>query len=873
MFKLYTGITSPTLSVDDYTSTGIFQFGQTPNTGIIGITLLPPTLDEPVVPITIIYPDPVTSGSNITIDAPLDLNYLIGVTVNGQLYSGSPYPGVPDTCYYDLTTNTITIYNILFSSNSSLTIQLYTTFISYEKTTEVTNIPSVIEQYGLTGTVSISRQFEQHPSADMELLTDSSQIASVRTTFKQNKLIDIYSIGFRVSSYSEVIETNNQYPHGYYRVSVSLEGKYAMPLEETIFLKMDTPFSATSLISCNSTSPNTFLGSPTAVTLNTLATRTGVNYSGYNFNVIVPKDTANDATTTFISELSSRVRIPEHFIFYSDRTSLTTKNFRNTPTWILGSGDIIGAISVSKRVRALAYKAVELQVSPVISPFSSSTPLPPQNVISVIVEDPENAAQPPTGYTSVKTTDINFDASGTVKIRKETTYENGTIIKEVVQKYGFAFLSIDAFNISSNGQQITFQPANATIFWKKVEDITTTYTYHSITGYLLKITSTGWKLGRFETEPNPSPVWEYTQEPGDAPLVDLYRFITIPYYSQTEYELRQFRDYYTDVPSFPSGIQILCDLNGNPVAVPVLDPNYVEPMFVAKSQTFTSCFAHTQIPNELVDYLGNSGIKTTGEETKVTTTIQIKASSNTVAYPPLGLTFNGSPLSDIFVGSVPNGTKVEDSYTEFIHNYSAQDPGFKSITEKIEQQTNQGKPPEATRKKYPDNTVVPTTELSNSKHILTTTGYSSYSPSNGSLSYPNATLEESFTAAKIDLKIRDTQENETYSFSTYYNPNIAEGDRAVFSYNGETYTGTVLSSNSALEIVGELVGYTTPKVNGITNLTIGKTSNIDTTVTLTTLPPITMATTPIPVAPGYTIYQGFSLGGITTPILQGRGNF
>jgi len=110
--------------------------------------------------------------------------------------------------------------------------------ITFSTTKPLTNqiqLDSFLRGLDATGTISISLQFEDFPTASFSLLVKSSSIGAIRTRFRNFKyLINFYGIPFRVVSYNEDIAPHPQNRHV---VSVQLEGWNKYLCDKSVYVK------------------------------------------------------------------------------------------------------------------------------------------------------------------------------------------------------------------------------------------------------------------------------------------------------------------------------------------------------------------------------------------------------------------------------------------------------------------------------------------------------------------------------------------------------------------------------------------------------------------------------------------------------------
>lgn len=89
----------------------------------------------------------------------------------------------------------------------------------------LTSLPSFFYNLPLTGTVQINRQFEQHPSGQLELESTLSKNI-LQSIFKPGKEFNIYGIPFRINNIQIQEMPRSIHPDSRCRISVSLGGRW-----------------------------------------------------------------------------------------------------------------------------------------------------------------------------------------------------------------------------------------------------------------------------------------------------------------------------------------------------------------------------------------------------------------------------------------------------------------------------------------------------------------------------------------------------------------------------------------------------------------------------------------------------------------------
>jgi hypothetical protein len=878
-------------------STGVPLVTVSSQTPVAGEVIAINTVATPVLkPNTVVT---VTAPNNISSVKSIDIAGIKYVSVNDIISV------IPGTFYYDKITNTITI-------QTTNTVPALTEILIIAGTpgliTNLIEVPDFIKLYNLSGTVSINRSFQQHPTLSFNLICNKQQIAAVRLLFSDyNKKYVFYGMPFRCNTRATKIRPLKKYPVGYYEMSLSFQGYYQELLNKQVFIKQtagtinaNTPFSGESCklnkapnvitIGTSATNPNN-----ATISLSEIASKAGFSYTGYGFQHEYPKSSPPDTTISFSAALGDKPITKGLYLCYSNATAVTTLNWKgssiltNTDEFILSEN-----LDEQKNLKPVEYNTIELTWDKQDETEENNSEDTKGNkepefehkrptTKTVISGDP-NPSKPPTNDKVIKTLDLCFDKSGSRKTYIETTYLGTTITKQLIRIYGYQYTASQIYNTGS--KQLLGSPAS---FWTIIEETVTTYIIDPSTGYILGNDVTGWKSGRYKQETDALETVTLTAAAEKVP----YRFIKIPILGATRYVLKQYRDVYIDSQNvYPYITYQAC----NPVSGKLeyrvkFDPSWVEPMFISEEMTETCSFSSMVDPANATR-TASEPIKpplTVGEHKLVRSRTKIYRSKNTTTF--LGMGKSGSLLSDLFIGDVFSLVD-EDKYTKYTSIFSAQDSGFNNSLEETKEEDTTGKPPQATMRPSPYIRKDDKAELSETKkpaptkpaqpsykYILTTPPNPPYGPIQGSVSFSAKTEADALLAARTQLEINDMQQNTQTSIDILFNPYIMEGSRYYPTYAGETFPMRVMSNNGTIVIQGtDLFGET--KVTGKTTLTLGTDSDLGATVSLTKI-----LQPPSPGDPGsssnngglvsfqYIWNQGHELGSLVSLRTRTRTNF
>lgn len=320
----------------------------------------------------------------------------------------------------------------------------------------------------------------------------------------------------------------------------------------------------------------------------------------------------------------------------------------------------------------------------------------------------------------------NFDESGPKKVLKSVTRLNGKVMRETIRTYGFQYLAED---INAGDGILYYTPASD--FWREIDYRQNIYTYapvgatslnirvlvpgisglkrinfivhpdyarfanigvtndgtvsfQSNARYLISQITTGWRSLRLKKETEN----RNTLDPQD-PYYPYWQFRKVPFYGGVFYALQStrrvygddvesvpFRIEFTDYASLPDRLKQRVQSNfdltqDGKVAVLYPEPNYVEPLFIESEYSYSSSFVWAFDPEAEAD------------------PDQFIPGTNRRASRPR-LT-SGEESYTIVNRQIVNSNQ----FTEYVTEYSSQDPGFDNSAERYSFREMDGQPPEA----------------------------------------------------------------------------------------------------------------------------------------------------------------------------------
>lgn len=559
--------------------------------------------------------------------------------------------------------------------------------------TDIENIKGYI-----TGEFSVSRQINQPPTSSLNLILDTEALEQIEELIKpkaldegESKYITLLGIKFSIVSYTKEVLLPSTRPYGEYKISIELEEYYQKELNK---------------LQAFNSNYNSVLS------FSNICNQKGIPFIGRDFFIKFTSIIKKRYITTLSSEIDKAISSFGWYLVY-------TKNGIRLNSWLIEEGlnnnnlspiklreeDIISNLNIRHNPRVYFEPALldwnrskpfeDTSKDIIFSNAESNSGTKNQKLIKesflppkekIVINNPE-ASQCPSNLTILKTLEHNFDGSGEREIKEELTYLGSTLVKKITTIYGLAYTASDIINVSTGKLE-----GIASSYWQIIEQTTEDYLYDQDTGYYLGSNKYGWRLARFQIETDSYETYTLTS-PLDLVYKNLYLFTKISIEAVERYELRQMRDFYTDLGENDSRFIFWTeiDINGNEIEKGTKNPEFIEPMFISRTFSYYNSFATTPNPDNAT--LSVTDVKlpdyTTGEIRKTSTEIKILKSKSTT---------KTSPDNSIFDPQDSSALLDEDSFITTTSNFSAQDSNYKNSLVTKESSTSSGRPSEANKK-------------------------------------------------------------------------------------------------------------------------------------------------------------------------------
>lgn len=713
--------------------------------------------------------------------------------------------------------------------------------------------PGWINQLPVTGEISWTLSLGQQPSGsvELELIGDAE---AAKTTLQAGLLLDCWGIGLNLSQPQFTESHRRDTPFGYAKVSANLSGAWEWHSQQQSFL-LGIPggFSGTSETNIECTpiggSPPQTSVLSASTTVQALAAQVGAQIQAPSISVAIPADTQALDTVNWADELQAAALKLYSFVDWNSADAVKLQRYDQTRSWSYAETQVEGEVSTDiksadaapERIQipnwripepdfnapfpdtvvepSLTLKPESLNLKPVFRYTSNkvqgdflqsqdSQPAsqevnqlptkPPEwvqipSVSKVLISgdpDPESSPGDPTHLSN------NADVSGITKRLLISQVENGIPQQQDLWIYGWMFTGED-------------MKGSGAVTWGVVEYRKTVYKVDGATGYDLGHSVSGYKMLRFKIEQSDNP--ETLSLPAGDAKRDLYRYSQVPLTGGRSLKLAQIRDFYKSFEVTPPySVYETCSATGQIWPVAVIDPNWVEPMFVTEELEWTRCIETRPNPdstpqNALPDLA-------TGEETY-----------NLRKIEPIAILSGDGTLS-----------QDPDGYVEFRLEFRAQDAGFSRSLEQAPFEQYLGFPPEASKSKsayelkeqaQPPDAEEPQPDPATTGNLyIRSTDYSG-APL-GSLSFQGVkTLAEFEQAAKTNLlekRFEDISETITLAVP---NLEIRPGDLFVYIHNGTQRKRRVIDVVNTLNVQG--MSASRRIVTGSTQLKLGINSSTD----------------------------------------------
>lgn len=465
-------------------------------------------------------------------------------------------------------------------------------------------IPAFFKQFNLIEGFVITRTFQDHPKiSNLKFkITASQEQEAIEQIFNGRK-VNVFGINYLIDgvTFTKILQG---YTQPITEITFNLIGSHApqgnttkSPLDR---LKKMKQLARKNKLSLSSLHP----------------------YSGASVVIPVPDNVSDSDTMSFRSEFESNAVSKNCFYYYSDSTP-KYKSWGGTTTHYLKASDIISdTIEYTHNGHGRRLNGVKLikeyeNVQLTLDTQNSENNVTEGNTKLTLVSGDRNPDKPHRNESRFvfDSLDLNFslcfDSGGQTKESITSHYVNGTLVKKVTKKYGFKFDSSEYFKTQlryyqsdeDTGDRLTYtspvlkdgdgKPLKVSyevwlnggvsnkitgVKWQQIEEITETHHYSTKTGYLLKVSTKGWRLARFKSESDSTegiklkaelivldraiannvkgwvvaPTTEAlrTLRRQKAKELDLYwEWFQQPIDDETGYYLEPLRKYYDDIPA------------------------------------------------------------------------------------------------------------------------------------------------------------------------------------------------------------------------------------------------------------------------------------------------------------------------------------
>jgi hypothetical protein len=690
----YTGITAAP-SVSPGASMGFVEFGLTTGATIADQSFLGPSSLTGAI---IETPAAVEVDGNFQTTVDLSgegFSDVTSVVVNGAVYP-IDYPEAPGAFTFNPSTNTlilvsttpiptgatVVVTGIPLYLPPSPTAQQFST--QYPTNWLCESNPAFLSTWNIAGTLQIDRNIRSFPTATFVMLVHKTEKDPVMAFFKPRQKLFLYGCLFECLTPAMVERPRDDFVE----ISVQMRGGWEREMSEDPVRLFD--FSS---------------GNVTQTSLADLCTRAGIGYSGPAIYIYVPAGTTASASTTVLSEASSRGIKNNSFPFLSGTVGLEMRNYETTTLHVLDPGEIMGPITHSKPglggewngvPLVSEYKNVELQLSQEMQVNKNITESLESGhsrywevyrKLGVTAGGDAVETQSP-----MEARDTNvWWPSGPSKNWRISILLNNSPTVEDEKVYALLGSPLNSYGVRVNGdgdwEDYYFEGFNTQAHWTLVKEVRTTYEYDN-DGYLLKVLTRGWQYMNFAAGDLISLRKQYADEEGGdgALLRSLYNQAMLaqfrppttlsnsaynpssnaPSYTAldrsvgemvhqvairetTTFTLAKMSDYYPDMK---------CRSD---------DPDFVEPKFCIEEERVSEDLAFADDPRNIEDSTYQRHQKITGQKRVERKTIEI-------IYPRKGLSarkydqrrdkFNTINYNSNYIGGDLSQSSVDEVFSE-----------------------------------------------------------------------------------------------------------------------------------------------------------------------------------------------------------------
>jgi hypothetical protein len=467
-------------------------------------------------------------GDTVTVTIPSGsygtVNAVSTAFVGNNAYTLAPNPVAPQPGQYTYnpTTQALTLYvqpgqnlqglSVSYTGSYDSLDFIYTDEVQYA-------LPPILQGLTVEGEITISRSFEQEPTASFKLVALASDEATLKNLLRPRTEITLGGIGFAIAQPPQISELpRSQYPEGLIRVSVSLVSKWKWALQEPIRVQQSRPI--INGMTCQQKQRPFFLSAKT------IAFRLGIALRNIDAAIRYEGGTGFDVTTTLSEALQpGYTRLEEKFVYYSASDAIEGRRFGNTQVHTIVDAEIIGGIEKSfgsddgSMDDPLEYQGVWLkdvyrnrQLS--LQNWSNGSENEEGERIAVVTsyEPPFDPAIVPEELQNLNSVTARLDKSsyswdngGPTRSQKIVTRAGQYTLSEREIKYGLVFCMLDTHVVEFDNDpdvqewKAKYSGGDAVDFWMLIEDSVTTWNYDG-EGYLTSTDRVGVERRRVRSE-------------------------------------------------------------------------------------------------------------------------------------------------------------------------------------------------------------------------------------------------------------------------------------------------------------------------------------------------------------------------------------
>ena len=447
---------------------------------------------------------------------------VISVAIEGYTYTLSEGENSPGTFSWNRNVGTLTLHLVAGhqpSVGTTAIVQLlsdrYTEGIP---TGEVLDpAPEWFTTWNAQGSFQWSRSFTDQPSGRFSFTTVASHESEVRSRLQNGTKLVAYKMGFSVAGLSITRLSEEIYPGRYIQVEVSLTGYWVKELEKPVRLKRSAYLTSGG-------TPQSTATVSRILSLSEIARAAGAIFSGLFIDLNSSVNTTDAEQTTLGAEVGNRALSVNGFPFYSEPDSVQVRSWRKTRMHVLGLADLLSPVQIAiggKWAHFTAQQQDNLlsdEYRNMVLTLDRNTKETDhqQNLLQWVTDEDNFCESPPeafsalVGQLTLENLSNNHDSGGVTKERSRTLYRNGTVLKVIKEKFGFAYRGIDVYRYSASNPSSTSDPVInwyryntstlASAWWQKVEESTESYNYDPTTGYLLSVITQSRKYSRLKQE-------------------------------------------------------------------------------------------------------------------------------------------------------------------------------------------------------------------------------------------------------------------------------------------------------------------------------------------------------------------------------------